>query len=219
MRGESLPAVELSFQGVPEDRRYAFVQAGSRSSFPWLTGREYPDLIRYVPRLESTDGGRPRLVVRTPAGAEMPVDSDELRAELEERTGRPLFLLRDFRGNYDIAQVSLIATATVETLCAAAGVPTAPERFRANFYLEVLAAAPIDEDSWVGGVLRIGDTARVAVTEPDTRCAMITLDPSTGAATPAVLAATARIHDNRAGVYGVVLTPGLVREGDAVHLE
>jgi len=40
MRGESLAATTLTLQGVPADRRYAFVQTASRSSFPWLTARE-----------------------------------------------------------------------------------------------------------------------------------------------------------------------------------
>ncbi|MBI3473376.1 MAG: MOSC N-terminal beta barrel domain-containing protein, partial [Candidatus Solibacter usitatus] len=34
MRGEALPATTLTLQGLPEDRRYAFVQTASRSSFP-----------------------------------------------------------------------------------------------------------------------------------------------------------------------------------------
>ena len=48
MRGESLAATMLTLQGVPEDRRYAFVQAASRSDFPWLTARELPDLLCYT---------------------------------------------------------------------------------------------------------------------------------------------------------------------------
>ena len=47
MRGEALPATTLTLQGVPEDRRYAFVQTSSRSDFPWLTAREFPELLCY----------------------------------------------------------------------------------------------------------------------------------------------------------------------------
>ena len=47
MRGESLFATTLTLQGVPADRRYAFVQTASRSSFPWLTARELPELLCY----------------------------------------------------------------------------------------------------------------------------------------------------------------------------
>ena len=34
MRGEALPIATLTLQGMAEDRRYAFVQAASRSAFP-----------------------------------------------------------------------------------------------------------------------------------------------------------------------------------------
>jgi uncharacterized protein YcbX len=39
MRGESLDATTLTLQGIPADRRYAFVQTASHSSFPWPTAR------------------------------------------------------------------------------------------------------------------------------------------------------------------------------------
>lgn len=218
MRGEALETVELGFQGLPGDRRYAFVQADSRSPFPYLTGRELPRLLRYQPMFED-ESPRARLHVTTPDGARLPVDSEELRAELEQQSARRLFLLRDHRGNYDIGQVSLIGLATTAHIAAVSATAHAPARFRANFYVETDNPAPFAEMRWVGRILRLGATARVAVTEPDQRCVMITLHPETGEAEPAVLRAVARLHDNQAGVYATVLTPGLVRTGDPVELE
>ncbi|MGH9354001.1 MAG: MOSC N-terminal beta barrel domain-containing protein, partial [Terriglobia bacterium] len=61
MRGEALPATTLTLQGVPEDRRYAFVQTASRSSFPWLTARELPELLCYGTSVEGE--GSPEVVV------------------------------------------------------------------------------------------------------------------------------------------------------------
>ena len=55
MKGESLPSLPLTLQGFEEDRRYAFVQSESRSSFPWLTGRELPELLRYQTSVEKAD--------------------------------------------------------------------------------------------------------------------------------------------------------------------
>jgi len=52
MRGEALPTATLTLQGVAEDRRYAFVQAASRSAFPWLTARELPELLCYRTSVE-----------------------------------------------------------------------------------------------------------------------------------------------------------------------
>lgn len=217
MRGEELPAAELGLQGLPHDRRFAFVQAQSRSPFPWLTARELPSLVQYRPFYD--DAPRPRLLVATPAGATLPVDAEELRRQLEAASGRPLFLLRDHRGNYDVAQVSLIGLATTARIAAESSTPDDPARFRANFYLETADGEPFAENRWVGRILRLGDSARVAVTQPDERCVMVTLDPHTGAASPAVLRAIAQNHANRAGVYGVVLTPGSVRAGEPVYLE
>ena len=218
MRGEMLTSTDVTLQGLPGDRRYAFVQAQSRSAFPWLTGRELPALLLYQP-FHDEAGPRPRLLITTPDGATLPVESDELRHELEERSGRPLFLMRDHRGNYDIAQVSLIGLATTAQIAAESGTPHRPERFRANLYLETADGEPFAEERWVGRVLRVGDAARLAVTEPDERCAMITLDPQGGDARPEVLRSVARLHGNRAGVYGVVLTGGTVRTGDGVYVE
>ncbi len=113
MRGEILPATTLTLQGVPEDRRYAFVQATSRSSFPWLTARELPELLCYGTSVEETDLPEAAVTVTTPRGEKWPVASDELRRALEVRSGRALFLLRDYRGCYDVAPISLISRQTI----------------------------------------------------------------------------------------------------------
>lgn len=215
MRGEALDGAELTLQGLPHDRKYAFVQARSRSPFPWLTGRELPALLTYRPFLDGAE--RPRVLVKTPSGGELAVDSDELRAEMEAAHGAPVFLLRDHRGNPDIAQLSLIGLGTTRQLTEESGTEHQPERFRANLYLET--EAPFAEHAWVGRVLRIGERARVAVTDTDDRCVMVTLDPETAASRPELLRAVAQNHGNRAGIYAAVIAAGPVRAGDAVTLE
>ena len=55
MQGEALSSAALTLQGFAEDRRYAFVQATSRSSFPWLTARELPELLYYRTSVEKAD--------------------------------------------------------------------------------------------------------------------------------------------------------------------
>ena len=214
MPGETLEEVALGFQGVPGDRRYAFVQQEAKGQFPWLTGREAHDMMRYRTVWDSS-GARPRVLVTTPEGQSYAVDSDELCADIAARGGRPVYLLADHRGNYDIAHVSLIAVPTIERLCEQAAVPVDHRRFRMNLMVDT-GGPPFVEADWIGKVLRIGDTARIAITEPDGRCAMITLDPDSGAQLPAVLRATAELNGNNAGVYATVLTPGPVRVGDRV---
>jgi uncharacterized protein len=52
MRGEVHASLPLTLQGFKEDRRFAFVQAESRSAFPWLTAREMPELLRWQTSVE-----------------------------------------------------------------------------------------------------------------------------------------------------------------------
>ncbi len=58
----------------------------------------------------------------------------------------------------------------------------------------------------------------MTVLERDPRCKMITLDPDTGEADPAILRHVARTRDGKAGVYAAVLVEGLVRQGDPIWL-
>src|ERR1039458_2396080 len=184
MRGESLPTTTLTLQGVPEDRRYAFVQAASRSAFPWLTARQIPDLLRYNPAVEAEEPGEVVVAVTTPDGRKLPIDSEELGREIETRSGRALFLLHDGRGSYDAGPISLICRQTVARIAEESGTEVNPWRFRPNLLVDLQDGAAFEELNWVGRILRIGDTARVATTEADQRCVMITLDPETAISSP-----------------------------------
>src|SRR5215218_274564 len=86
MQGEALQQGRLWWHGLDGDRRYAFVKAGSRSSFPWLTGRDIPDLIRHVPTfVDPSDPVDSPIMVRTPDGQELPLESAELNDLLAAR--------------------------------------------------------------------------------------------------------------------------------------
>jgi uncharacterized protein YcbX len=213
MRGEELDSVSVGLQGLPGDRTYAFVQEGVHTPFPWLTGREYAGLLRCQPAWE-TAGDRPALVVATGAGERFPIASDELRQWLAREAGRPVRLHSDHRGNHDIAYVSIITTATIRALAQAAGVAPDHRRFRMNLVIESDGPA-FAEKEWVGRSLRVGEM-RLVVTEQDRRCQMITLDPETGASTPAVLKLAGELNNAFAGVYASVMTAGTVAVGDLV---
>lgn len=217
MAAEALDEATVTLQGVAQDRLYAFVQAESSSPFPWLTGRQLADMLRYEPRW--LEGERPELVVRSPRGAEYPITSDELRDELSRESGHAARLLVNYRGSFDVAPVTLMSTATVDRIAGASETPAEPRRFRMNFYVDTDDGTPFGEDAWVGHVLRIGDAVRVGVTERDKRCAMITLAPHGGAPLTPVLRAVAELNDATAGVYGAVLTPGTIRPGDEVFID
>lgn len=215
MRGEALDSVEIGWQGPAGDRRYAFVQAaGGRSQFPWLTAREYPALMTYQPVWEVGEG-RPRLRVRCPDGDLLAVDDPALKDHITEGSGRLVYLLGDHRGNYDVAHVSIISTATIRRICEEAGVPVAAARFRGNIIVELSEDTPFAEEQWVGNVVQLG-SARAMVAEPDVRCVMITRDPAGGESTPTVSRAATELNGNRAGVYCTVVAPGLVAVGDVI---
>ena len=219
LQGEALLSAALTLQGFEEDRRYAFVQATSRSSFPWLTARELPELLYYRPSVEKAGSPEASVTVATPRGENWAVGSDELRKMLEARSGRPLFLLRDYRGLYDVAPVSLISQQTIARIAQESGTNENWWRFRPNLLVDLTEAEAFDELKWVGRVLRIGETARIAITQVDQRCVMISLDPATGESSPEILKSVVQKHGKCAGIYATVLTAGEVRTGNRILLE
>src|SRR5437879_13058119 len=85
MRGESLATATLTLQGVLADRRYAFVETASRSSFPWLTARELPGLLCYRPCVAKASPQEVQLTATAPGGEKLPRSSHALRQALEAR--------------------------------------------------------------------------------------------------------------------------------------
>lgn len=159
------------------------------------------------------------MTVATPRGENWPVASDELRKALEARSGRPLFLLRDHRGSYDVAPVSLISRQTVARIAKESGTKEDPWRFRPNLLVDLIEGEAFGEMKWVGRILRLGDTAKIAITQVDQRCVMITLDPTTGESSPEILKSVVQKHGKCAGIYATVLARGEVRTGDPILLE
>lgn len=213
MAGEPLDAAELSWHGVAGDRRWAFVRPGlERSDFPWLTIRERSDMGRFRPAFREPDrpDGSPTLV-RTPDGAEYDVADPALAAEL----GDGVRLIKQNRGVFDIAPLSVISTATVAALGALLGAELDVRRFRPNLVVEPAQGEPFPEDGWVGSVLGLG-SARMRIDQRDKRCVLVNVDPETSERDPAVLRTIAQRRDACLGVYGSTVTPGRVAVGDPV---
>jgi len=219
MRGESLATAMLTLQGVLADRRYAFVQKASRSSFPWLTARELPELLCYRTCVEEASPQEVEVTVTAPGGEKFPIKSHELHHALEARSGKELFLLYDYRGSYDVAPISMISRQTISQIAKESETEEDPLRFRPNLLVDLEGGEAFDELNWVGRIVRVGDAARIAITQVDQRCMIITLDPASAKPSPGVLRCVAQQHEQCAGVYATVLTPGEVRVGDTVSLE
>ena len=209
MAGERLAAADVGWAGVAGDRRWAFVRPGlERSGFPWLTIREAPAMARHVPRFAEPD--RPdesRTLVTTPDGRELDVVDPALAAAL----GEGVRVIKNHVGLFDVMPLSVISTASI----AAVGDELEVRRFRPNLLVEADGAFP--EDAWVGAELAIGDLV-MRVDQRDQRCVLVNVDPDTGERDPSVLKTIARERDACLGVYGTVVRPGGVREGDDVAL-
>jgi len=216
MAAEEVREVEVGWQGLAGDRRWAFVRGGmERSGFPWLTIRENPELWHYRPRIvDPADPDRSATVVRTPAGRALDVADPELAAEL----GHGARVIRQDRGVFDTFPLSLITTRTVAGLAKLVGNPLTAVRFRPNLVVEATDAIEFPEDDWVGATLRIGG-ATIRVDKRDGRCMMVNVDPETAERDPATLRAIASAREGYLGVYGTTIRPGRIAVGDAVTLE
>lgn len=223
MGGEALEQAALYWHGLEGDRRQVFVKSGDLSSFPWLTARDVPELVHYTAYLTDPENvRRSSVMVRTPEGEELPIESEALRERLERQYGAPIHLMRTSRGAQDAAGISVLGLGTVRALGERIGQPMDVRRFRQNFYLETIGGEPDVEDGWVGRAMVIGDgerPARVRLLRPDHRCMMVNLSPEHPGQNPAVLREIAASRDNCLGLYGSVDAIGTVQVGDRVYLE
>ena len=242
MRGEEMEEIFAGYAGVYGDRLFAFESSANARGFPYFTGRDQRQMLRYRPRVRYPDkaaqpvnleeaGKRTAnplsatpvelmLDVETPDGEIFAIDDpaliELLRAGLDPK--HELTLLRSDRAMTDCRPLSLFSIQTTRRLEEESGVAIDKRCFRANVYLDLPSCDAFAEDEFVGRNLRIGSRAVVAVVKRDGRCMMITLDPETAEKTPAILKTVAQAHGGMAGVYGAVLVDGILRKGDPVEL-
>lgn len=220
MRGHAIASSAIDWAGIVGDRRWAWVKRNDHSLFPWLTARNAPSLLRYVPQFASpADPFNSPVVVTTPEGNSMPIDDPALHAELEELAGEPLHLLHLGAGTFDSMALSLMTTSALHNLQALIGTSLDPVRFRPNLVIETADVGDFPEDGWIGGALVFGagvDAPQLRIVRPIPRCMIINLDPETTKQQPAVLRTVARERRNMAGVYGIPEALGLLAVGTPV---
>lgn len=222
MAGTATESAVLGWHGLAGDRRFAFRRVGDDRGFPWLSASRLPELLLYHPvGLDESSGEPLPTHVRTPEGSQLELGSTALDARISERFGREVELMKLKHGIFDEAAVSVISLATIAGIGREAGVDLDRRRFRANVVVETVESEPFLEDGWVGGALVFGDGATgaaVSVTLRDLRCAMINLDPDTGAKDTRAMKTVVRLNENNAGVYATVVRTGVIRVGDRVSL-
>lgn len=222
MQGEALQQTHVYWHGLDGDRRWAFVQANDYSGFPWLTGREIPQLVRYVPSfVQPDDVAQSPIQVTTPNGRILPLQSPDLRNELTQTSGVDIDLIKIGRGTFDSQSLSLMTLATADALGQQAGMDIHYGRFRQNLLIETFSNTPYQEESWLDGLLLLGDrsdSAHIRLNRRIQRCVMVNIDPETAEKDPRILKTVAQHRQNCVGVYASTEKTGLVRVGDPIRL-
>ena len=244
MRGEELDEIFAGYAGVYGDRLFAFESSANHRGFPFFTGRDKCQMIRYRARFRypekatrpinlgeaeklspninpiSASAAELMIDVETPDGKMLAIDDpvliDNLRGGIDKK--HELTLLRSDKAITDCRPLSIFSVQTARRLGEETGVAVDKRRFRANIYVDLIISDGFAEDRLVGRSLCIGSKVVVAILQRDARCMMITLDPDTGEKEPAILKKVAQAHDGMAGVYGAVLVEGMLHKGDPVEV-
>ncbi|MFO7680583.1 MAG: MOSC domain-containing protein [Chloroflexota bacterium] len=213
MRGEALAAAQVYWHGLDGDRRYAFVRGDVRSSFPWLSGRQIPQMLTYTPQFADPDDVvNSAVTVLTPNGRSLSITSPELLAELAALYGGPVSLIHIGRGVFDSMPLSVMSTAT------AAALDADFRRFRQNIVIETGSGRPFAEEGWLDKTLTFGGKTRIRLNRRIQRCVMVNVDPETAVKDPAILKTIAETRDNCVGVHASTEAPGRIAVGDVVWL-
>lgn len=240
MQGEEMEELFAGYAGVYGDRLFAFRSSTAPAGFPYFTGRDRRQMIRYRPRFRQPEkaarpinlveaqqnGAAPlsapadelMIDVETPEGDLLPIDDPRLRDRLRAEEEKELTLMRSDRAMTDAKPISVFSIQSALQLGAETGIAVDKRRFRANVYVDLAGTNGFAEDRFVGRLVRLGSQVVVTILQRDSRCMMVTLDPDTAEKAPEVLKTIAQRHEGYAGVYGAVVAEGIIRKGDPVEL-
>jgi uncharacterized protein YcbX len=224
---EALDAVELTRgAALPLDRRWAVAHGRSAHDpdAPAWTGPNNFLRVTHSPRLAQVaarwDGSR--VTLTHPEAAPLTADPQTEGAAIAAWAGALASEMQP--GPYRLASAPAAMTdvpepwvaignlASLRALGQRMGADLAPERFRANLWLDGLA--PWEERGWVGREIAIGP-ARLRVTEAIVRCAATEASPATGRRdAPVVAALREACGAAEFAVYAEVVEGGRVAPGD-----
>ena len=230
MGGEPLEHVSVATRGLEGDRSWGVLTADGRFAsgknsrvhqrcdgmFGYRATTSANGDVTVVRERRLVDGpGRTSAFVPDPAGP-WTVDDPALLADLRARLDEPVTVVRASDAElYDSGTVSLIGSATVAWAAQELGADAADRRLRAN--LVVTTTEPFEEESWIGGRVRIG-AVEFAVERRIQRCRMIDLDQDGLPERAAFLQGLASARGPFLAVYLQVLRPGDVAIGDEVDV-
>src|SRR4051812_28509490 len=195
MRGEELDKIFTGYSGVYGDRLFAFESSASPRGFPFFTGREQRQMIRYKPHFRqpnkaaqpinldeaaklsptinpiSATADELMLDVETPDGKIFAIDDPALMDHVRDGIAdkHELKLLRSHKAMTDCRPISIFSLQSGRQLSEESGVEVDKRRFRANVYLDLASGEAFSEDQFVGRSLRIGAQAVIAIVGRDSR--------------------------------------------------
>ncbi len=231
---QSVTALEIGAAGVVRDRRFGIVDARGElmytgqlqklaGSSAWWDEAAEELTIQFGDgdRVTAAAHGSETMDVITPGPEPVACEllDDRLAAEISARLGKPVKVVRLPVSAANDGPVTLISTASLDRLQREMGLDSLdPRRFKMTIQLD--GPAEYEEDTWEGREITIGGAGlRVGGQVP--RCMMTTLDPDTLKRDADTLRVLLRYRERMAtgappfGVYAEVVSPGLVRVGDA----
>ena len=241
LRGERLREATVTTEGVLGDRLYAIRELKYGAI---MSAKMWPPLLALGSSWTTPGGADDGGVVRIemPDGTFLEGDSPEVAATLSalfshqvrlERTRQASLSEADIeavrRGEaflpawkfFDEGPIHLLATGTLKHLSLLEGGNSDfdPRRFRPNILIDTGDDADgFIEDRWLGGILEIGDTVKIADMWPSIRCSMTTHPQYELRHDPRVLRTAAQYHGAYVGVFAGAREPGVIRVGDPVVL-
>ena len=231
----------LPGKGFPRDRELAITNGRWLYDADQYTPRPKTDFLMLMQhetlaalRTQVSEDGQ-RLSIRSPDGTSVelslndPADLDRtsefFARYLGDRIeGMPRLVRAGAQRFTDVSvvsptlmqSVSIINLASVRDLGARMGKTLDPLRFRANLYYD--GGEPWEELTWIDRELKFGEVSARAVLRTR-RCGATNVDPVTGArdlGIPQALMKNFRHGDM--GVYVELLSGGVLRPGDTVHI-
>jgi hypothetical protein len=122
---------------------------------------------------------------------------------------------------FDGAVIHLLTTATIDHLR-----ELYPQgrfevrRFRPNIVVALSGSERgFVESDWVGRTLAIGDTVRIKITRPCSRCVMTILPQGDLPKDSGIFRTAVQHNQANVGIYGTVLQDGTIRRGDPINVE
>jgi uncharacterized protein len=145
---------------------------------------------------------------------------------LSEFVGRELRLVATDNAcdRVERGRASLISQASLARLAEVAATESLDAR-RFRMLIEIDGVSAHEEDLWIGSAIRVGSDAVIRWNGNVGRCLVTGMDPDTGVPTLPTLDLLGEYRREVEsteplpfGIYGEVLTPGVVRVGDAVSM-